>query len=66
MGNASHWIMNTLIALEFPVLVVSLGRSAPFTFFAVMTVIQFLVVLFVYPETKDQTLEQLQRRLVKA
>ena len=26
----------------------------------------FLVVLFVYPETKDQTLEQLQRRLVKA
>ncbi len=64
VGNASHWIMNTIIALEFPVLVVSLGRSAPFTFFAVMTLIQFLVVLFVYPETKGQTLEQLQRRLV--
>jgi sugar porter (SP) family MFS transporter len=65
VGNASHWIMNTLIALEFPVLVVSLGRSAPFTFFAVMTAIQFLVVLFVYPETKGQTLEELQRRLVR-
>ncbi len=64
VGNASHWIMNTLIALEFPVLVVSLGRSAPFTFFAVMTAVQFLVVLFVYPETKGQTLEELQRRLV--
>jgi sugar porter (SP) family MFS transporter len=66
VGNASHWIMNTIIALEFPVLVVSLGRSAPFTFFAAMTVVQFLVVLLVYPETKGQTLEQLQRRLVKS
>jgi sugar porter (SP) family MFS transporter len=66
VGNASHWIMNTLIALEFPVLVVSLGRSAPFTFFAAMTAIQFLAVLFLYPETKGQTLEQLQRRLVKS
>jgi sugar porter (SP) family MFS transporter len=65
VGNASHWIMNTIIALEFPVLVVSLGRSAPFTFFAAMTVVQFLVVLLFYPETKGQTLEQLQRRLVK-
>ncbi len=66
VGNASHWIMNTIIALEFPVLVATIGRSAPFTFFAVMTVIQFLVVLFFYPETKGQTLEQLQRKLVAA
>ena len=66
VGNASHWIMNTIIALEFPVLVAHIGRSAPFTFFAIMTVAQFLVVLFVYPETKGQTLEQLQRRLVHA
>ncbi|MFZ0746925.1 MAG: sugar porter family MFS transporter [Terracidiphilus sp.] len=64
VGNASHWIMNTLIALEFPVLVAGIGRSAPFIFFTIMTVIQFLVVLFVYPETKGQTLEQLQRKLV--
>ncbi len=63
-GNASHWIMNTIIAMVFPVLVVSIGRSAPFIFFAVMTAVQFLVVLFFYPETKGQTLEALQRRLV--
>ena len=30
-----------------------------------MTVVQFLVVLFVYPETKGQTLEQLQRKLMR-
>jgi hypothetical protein len=46
--------------------VAQIGRSAPFIFFAVMTVAQFFVVLFVYPETKGQTLEALQRRLVQA
>lgn len=64
VGNASHWIMNTVIALEFPVLVASVGRSAPFTFFAVMTALQFVVVLLTYPETKGQTLEDLQRKLM--
>ena len=54
-----------MIALEFPVLVVSVGRNGPFTFFAVMTEIQSVVVLFFYPETKGQTLEQLQRGLVR-
>jgi len=66
VGNASHWIMNTIIAMEFPVLATRFGRGSPFVFFSVMTVVQFLVVLFTYPETKGQTLEALQRRLVKA
>lgn len=66
VGNCSHWTMNAIIALAFPVLVAEIGRSAPFVFFAVMTGIQFLVVLFVYPETKGQTLEDLQRKLVPA
>ncbi|MGA2672531.1 MAG: sugar porter family MFS transporter [Terracidiphilus sp.] len=64
VGNASHWIMNTIIALEFPVVVHFLNTETPFVFFAAMTVVQFLVVLFVYPETKGETLEALQRRLV--
>jgi MFS transporter, SP family, arabinose:H+ symporter len=66
VGNASHWIMNTIIALEFPVVVHFLNTETPFVFFAVMTVVQFVVVLFTYPETKGQTLEALQRRLVRA
>jgi len=64
IGNASHWIMNTIIALEFPVAVHYLAPQTPFVFFAAMTVVQFLVVLFFYPETKGKTLEALQRRLV--
>jgi MFS transporter, SP family, arabinose:H+ symporter len=41
-----------------------MSTATPFVFFAVMTAVQFLVVLFVYPETKGQTLEALQRRLL--
>ena len=66
VGNASHWTMNTIIALVFPTIATTMGRGAPFAFFAVMTVIQFLTVLFTYPETKGQTLEALQRKLVPA
>jgi len=66
VGNASHWIMNTVIALEFPVVVHLLNTETPFVFFAVMTLVQFVVVLIAYPETKGQTLEALQRRLVAA
>ncbi len=64
VGNSSHWIMNAAIALVFPILAAKSG-GAPFVFFAVMTVVQFIVVLLFYPETKGQTLEALQRRLVK-
>jgi MFS family permease len=66
VGSASHWIMNTIIALEFPVVAHYMNTETPFIFFAAMTVVQFLVVLFTYPETKGQTLEELQRRLVPA
>jgi sugar porter (SP) family MFS transporter len=65
VGNSAHWITNAVIAFAFPVLAARAG-GAPFVFFAVMTVVQFVTVLFFYPETKGQTLEELQRRLVKA
>jgi sugar porter (SP) family MFS transporter len=66
VGSASHWLMNTLIQLEFPVIVHYMSTAMPFIFFSIMTAIQFLTVLFTYPETKGQTLEALQRKLVAA
>jgi SP family arabinose:H+ symporter-like MFS transporter len=65
VGSASHWLMAAVIAQMFPVVVTMMSTATPFIFFAAMTVVQFLVVLFVYPETKGQTLEQLQRRLMR-
>jgi len=65
VGSASHWIVNTVLQLTFPVLVLQFGQGTPFIFFAAATVVQFVVVALFYPETKGQTLEELQARLVR-
>jgi SP family arabinose:H+ symporter-like MFS transporter len=65
LGSGSHWVMNALIALIFPMLAKSSG-GIPFAFFAVMMVVQFIVVLLFYPETKGLTLEQLQLDLQRS
>ncbi|AXC12084.1 Arabinose-proton symporter [Acidisarcina polymorpha] len=62
LGSSSHWIMNAVIAYSFPLLAKSSG-AYPFVFFASMMVLQFVVVLFAYPETKWVSLEQLQLQL---
>jgi len=63
LGSFSHWFMNALISGIFPLMAASSG-AYPFVFFAIMMVVQFLVVLFVYPETKGLTLEEMQKRVV--
>jgi MFS transporter, SP family, arabinose:H+ symporter len=62
LGSSSHWIMNALISLVFPLMAARSGGT-PFAFFAGMMILQFLIVLFFYPETKGITLEQLQHKL---
>jgi MFS transporter, SP family, arabinose:H+ symporter len=62
LGSFSHWFMNALISFTFPLMASSSG-AYPFVFFSAMMVLQFFVVLFVYPETKGVTLEQMQKKL---
>jgi len=63
LGSFAHWFMNALISGIFPLMAASSG-AYPFVFFAVMMVVQFFVVLFVYPETKGFTLEEMQKKMV--
>lgn len=62
LGSFTHWIMNALISSIFPVLATRSG-AVPFVFFAVMMVVQFMVVLVVYPETKGFSLEEMEQHL---
>jgi MFS transporter, SP family, arabinose:H+ symporter len=62
LGSLSHWLMNAAISFAFPTLA-AWSKSIPFVFFAAMMVLQFFVVLFVYPETKGVTLEEMQKKL---
>ena len=62
LGASSHWIANAVIANLFP-LVAVYSKALPFWFFAAMMAVQFVVVLFIYPETKGQTLEGMSQHL---
>jgi MFS family permease len=62
LGSFSHWLMNGIISLVFPVMAAKSG-GYPFVFFAAMMLLQFVVVLLFYPETKGHSLEELQKKL---
>jgi MFS transporter, SP family, arabinose:H+ symporter len=65
LGAFTHWFMNTVIALTYPAIAEKSG-AYPFMFFALMMVLQFFVVWFIYPETKGVTLEAMQKRMESA
>jgi sugar porter (SP) family MFS transporter len=62
LGSFTHWFVNALISGVFPVLAATSG-AVPFVFFSLMMIVQFFVVLFLYPETKGITLERMQKKL---
>lgn len=65
LGSLTHWLMNAAISFAFPTLA-AWSKSIPFMFFSAMMVLQFVVVLLAFPETKGVSLEEMQRRLEKA
>lgn len=65
LGSFTHWSMDALIAGLYPLFAAS-SPAAPFVFFAGCTLLQFFVVLFVFPETKGISLEEMQHRLGSA
>jgi len=62
LGSFTHWLACAVLSNFFPIVAVHTA-AAPFIFFASMMVLQFVVVLWFFPETKGFTLEELQRRL---
>jgi sugar porter (SP) family MFS transporter len=62
LGSTTHWVMNALIATVFPY-VAAKSQGLPFAFFAVCMVLQFFVVLAVFPETRGVELESMERTL---
>lgn len=65
LGSFTHWICAALISLGFPQMA-KWSRPLPFVFFATITMIQFFVVLFAYPETKGVSLEEIQKGMSMA
>ncbi|MEP7318679.1 MAG: sugar porter family MFS transporter [Panacibacter sp.] len=64
LGSVTHWIMAATIAFIFPTLTEKLGGGTTFLFFAVMMVLQLLFVWKMMPETKGQSLEQIETTMI--
>ncbi len=62
LGSTTHWVMNALIATVFPVIAAK-SQGLPFAFFAACMVVQFFVVLAVFPETRGVELEKMDKAL---
>jgi sugar porter (SP) family MFS transporter len=62
LGSFTHWFWAAVVSWTFPVVAEASGASA-FAFFAVMMLLQFVLVWLVLPETKGVSLEQIQRTL---
>jgi hypothetical protein len=61
----THWVTNAVISALFPY-IATVSTSLPFLFFGAMMVLQFLIVLRYFPETKGMSLEQLDYKLGQA
>ena len=61
LGSFTHWFFAALITFLFPVVerAFQFGVAYSFTFFAIMMVVQVIVVWRYFPETKGRTLEDI-------
>lgn len=64
-GSSVHWVLATVVPSLVPVLFSSIGAGMVFLFFAVMMVLQLLFVIFMMPETKGVSLEELSKKMIK-
>ena len=63
LGSATHWGMNAVIGQVFPMVAVVYSQALPFGFFAACMVLQFFVVLAMFPETRGVELEKMDQAL---
>jgi SP family galactose:H+ symporter-like MFS transporter len=60
VGTIANWGANLLVALSFLTLTQFLGKPATFWLYAVVTIGAWLFAFFLVPETKGQSLEQIE------
>ncbi|MDX1470875.1 MAG: sugar porter family MFS transporter, partial [Flavobacteriaceae bacterium] len=65
IGTSTHWILAFIIPASVPLLIATIGAGGMFLIFAGMMVVQLLWVLFIMPETKGVSLEDLEKQLIK-
>lgn len=62
-GSSTHWVLAAIIPSSIPFLFTTIGPGYVFSFFAFMMVLQLIFVIFMMPETKGKSLEELSEEL---
>ncbi len=65
IATVALWIADFAVTLSFPVIADRLNESTAFWFYALMCAVDFVFMLFLLPETKGKTLEEIERRWLK-
>ncbi|MFL0161702.1 sugar porter family MFS transporter [Aquirufa salirivi] len=63
-GSLTHWLLAALVANFFPILTENFGGTIIFSLFGVMMVGQFFYVMFLMPETKGASLEDIEKQII--
>ena len=64
-GTSTHWVLAAVIPSLVPLLFSTIGAGVVFMIFAIMMVFQLLFVIFMMPETKGVSLEELSKKLIR-
>lgn len=64
-GSSVHWVLAAIIPSMVPILFTNFGVGNVFAFFAFMMVFQLLFVIFMMPETKGISLEEMNSNINK-
>jgi sugar porter (SP) family MFS transporter len=60
------WVSDFAVTLSFPVIADRLNESTAFWLYAAMCAVDFVFMFFFLPETKGKTLEEIEKRWIKA
>jgi Na+/alanine symporter len=64
LGSGTHWVFAAIIAGTFPYIASTLGAGTTFAIFAFIMIFQLLFVWKMMPETKNKTLEEIEKMLI--
>jgi SP family arabinose:H+ symporter-like MFS transporter len=62
-GSSVHWVLAAIIPSLIPILFTTIGADVVFLIFTIMMVFQLVFVIFLMPETKGRSLEELSEQL---
>ncbi len=63
-GSLVHWVLAALVANFFPIFTDLFAGTTIFLFFGIMMIGQLLYVIFLMPETKGSSLEDIEKQIV--